>query len=244
MIGRTAAIKGRVAGAFYARSSNGRPTFLNLGRDYRKILVRIVPVVAVLAAFEIAVGALDGRSATVYLAAFSTGFVVAVPVFLWIAEPGHVRNWWMGAEGERATEAELETLGAEWSWDNGVELGRGDIDHVLEGPAGTFVLETKHFAGTISLVSGELVQTHDELPDRPRSWGWVRGATISKAIDLSRRSRDDRGRGRFVHAVVVIWGDFPQELVEEEHIAYVHGPRLAQWLRSRAHSPGRMKNAA
>jgi hypothetical protein len=34
MIGRTAAIKGRVAGAFYARSSNGRPTFLNLGRDY------------------------------------------------------------------------------------------------------------------------------------------------------------------------------------------------------------------
>ena len=34
MVGRTATIKGSVAGAFYARSSNGSPTFLNLGRDY------------------------------------------------------------------------------------------------------------------------------------------------------------------------------------------------------------------
>lgn len=33
-VGRTVAVKGPVAGTFYARSSNGSPTFLNLGRDY------------------------------------------------------------------------------------------------------------------------------------------------------------------------------------------------------------------
>jgi DNA/RNA endonuclease YhcR with UshA esterase domain len=34
VIGRTATIRGRVAGTKYAASSNGSPTFLNLGVDY------------------------------------------------------------------------------------------------------------------------------------------------------------------------------------------------------------------
>jgi hypothetical protein len=34
MVGRYATIRGRVAGAHYASSSNGSPTFLNLGVDY------------------------------------------------------------------------------------------------------------------------------------------------------------------------------------------------------------------
>lgn len=33
-VGRIATVKGRVVDATYARSSNGRPTFLNLGRAY------------------------------------------------------------------------------------------------------------------------------------------------------------------------------------------------------------------
>lgn len=34
MVGRVATIKGRVAGTFYASSSNGSPTFLNVGVDH------------------------------------------------------------------------------------------------------------------------------------------------------------------------------------------------------------------
>jgi hypothetical protein len=34
VVGRTAAIKGRVASTHYAVASNGSPTFLNLGRPY------------------------------------------------------------------------------------------------------------------------------------------------------------------------------------------------------------------
>jgi hypothetical protein len=34
MIGRVATVQGRVAGTHYAPSSNGSPTFLNLGVDY------------------------------------------------------------------------------------------------------------------------------------------------------------------------------------------------------------------
>lgn len=34
LIGRVATVKGRVAGSFFASTSNGSPTFLNLGVDY------------------------------------------------------------------------------------------------------------------------------------------------------------------------------------------------------------------
>ena len=34
MIGRVATIRGRVAGTHYASSSNGSPSFLNVGADY------------------------------------------------------------------------------------------------------------------------------------------------------------------------------------------------------------------
>ena len=34
MVGRVATIKGRVAGTFFASSSNGSPTFINVGADY------------------------------------------------------------------------------------------------------------------------------------------------------------------------------------------------------------------
>jgi hypothetical protein len=48
-----------------------------------------------------------------------------------------------GAEGERKVGAILEDLGPDWHVLHGVYLGRGDIDHVLVGPGGTFTIETK-----------------------------------------------------------------------------------------------------
>jgi len=54
-----------------------------------------------------------------------------------------------GAEGERKVGAILEGLGADWHVLHGVWLGRGDIDHVLVGPGGTFTIETKSHPGRI-----------------------------------------------------------------------------------------------
>ena len=44
------------------------------------------------------------------------------------------------------------------------------------------------------------------------------------------------GRGawpRWVQAVVVIWGDFPQRIVEERHVVYLAADELLPWLESR-----------
>ena len=54
-----------------------------------------------------------------------------------------------GAAGERKVGAILEGLAPDWHVLHGVWLGRGDIDHVLVGPGGTFTVETKSNRGHI-----------------------------------------------------------------------------------------------
>ena len=213
-------------------------------RRRRKILRQVAPPFVALAVVQVGIAVLVETQAAWYLATFLLGAVTTALYCIWVVEPKHVQSWWQGAEGERATEAELSKLADGWTWRNGIELGKGDIDHLVSGPAGTFVLETKYLTGTIAVRDAQLERTYDELPDRPESWSWVRWATIRKAIEVSSWSAEGGGRREFVCAVVVLWGDFDQGLVEEEHITYVHGSRLAEWLASRPRRRGRAERAA
>src|SRR2546427_6967384 len=54
-----------------------------------------------------------------------------------------------GLEGEQSVASELSHLNDEFLLLNDVMLpgGRGNIDHILVGPTGVFVLETKNFSG-------------------------------------------------------------------------------------------------
>lgn len=59
--------------------------------------------------------------------------------------------WIRGAAGERKVGAILDDLGTGWHALHDVSLGRGNIDHVLVGPAGTFTIETKANRGPIAI---------------------------------------------------------------------------------------------
>lgn len=61
-------------------------------------------------------------------------------------------RWLQGAEGEELVGEILNGLGADgWHVTHDVSLGRGNIDHVLVGPAGIFAIETKSHRGRISI---------------------------------------------------------------------------------------------
>jgi Nuclease-related domain len=79
--------------------------------------------------------------------------LVALAVILlvprWI-EPD-ADKWARGAQGERHVGAILEDLGPDWHALHDVSLGRGNIDHVLVGPGGTFTVETKSHRGHIAV---------------------------------------------------------------------------------------------
>jgi hypothetical protein len=78
--------------------------------------------------------------------------------------------YFKGAEGEELVARMLHRLPAEWTVFHGVMLpagtGRRDIDHVLVGPAGVFVVETKNWSGRITVQDG-VVLCNGRHPSRP-----------------------------------------------------------------------------
>jgi hypothetical protein len=63
---------------------------------------------------------------------------------LFDSPPRHVETWRTGAEGEKDTARRLRPLLKKgWALFNDIETEHGNIDHLLVGPAGVFMLESK-----------------------------------------------------------------------------------------------------
>ncbi|ODS42316.1 MAG: hypothetical protein MSIBF_03025 [Candidatus Altiarchaeales archaeon IMC4] len=60
--------------------------------------------------------------------------------------------WGIGEIGEKSVTEALDPLGDEYLLINGAVMpsNRGDTDHILIGPNGIFVFETKHYSGEVS----------------------------------------------------------------------------------------------
>jgi hypothetical protein len=153
---------------------------------------------------------------------------------LWDAPPHYIETWRDGAEGEERTADVLAALQSEgWHLAHDLEDAYGNIDQVLVGPPGVFLLDSKKWQGKISLENGIPVSRrplsprssfrHHSLPRR------MRGAAAS----LRRRLCDLTQIDERVTAVVVIWGDFSQRLAEDDQVVYLDGNDLTEWLRHR-----------
>lgn len=146
--------------------------------------------------------------------------------------PQHVQNWKRGVEGERKTARALKPLLRKgWTVEHDVQQdGRANLDHVLTGPPGIYLLETKNLAGTISIEEGVLVARQFDDPDEIYRYRSLAPRLRGQAKELSARLHDESGRRTWVNAVAVIWGHFPQGLVSYENVTYIHGDRLRGWL--------------
>ncbi len=87
------------------------------------------------------------------------GMVVLGAVAALVVRPDHVRAWAVGAEGERRTAevlAHLESDGYRVLHDRRIPGSRGNIDHVVVGPTGVYVVETKSWSGAVRLRDGAI----------------------------------------------------------------------------------------
>jgi hypothetical protein len=80
-------------------------------------------------------------------------------------EPQSIRAWGIGTEGERLLGAALATVpGLIVLNDRRVPGTKGNIDHILVASAGVFVVDAKHYGGTIEVVDrGGLFRTDRRL---------------------------------------------------------------------------------
>jgi hypothetical protein len=72
-------------------------------------------------------------------------------------------RYYGGAGGEYDVGVVLSRLPQEFHLFNGVGFYAGDVDHIVVGPTGVFVVETKNHAGTITLRDGCLCRNGEPL---------------------------------------------------------------------------------
>lgn len=103
------------------------------------------------------------------------GFLLLAALLGWVIVRGERQffRFWKGARGEDMVARLLSMLPAEFDVYHGVPVGGGfrrratsDIDHIVVGPGGVFVIETKNWAGRVRVVDGR-IEVDGQEPDRP-----------------------------------------------------------------------------
>jgi Nuclease-related domain len=173
-----------------------------------------------------------------FVAGVVVGMVVATFAILWWLPPEHVLRWERGANGEKATAEVLSRLEREgWVVKHNLEKRRGgDTDHLVTGPKGVFLLETKHLQGKISVENGVLTTRQLDDEDQVFRNDRLRPKLLADARAAASQIRTEAGERAWVQAVVVVWGEF-DDVVESGKIAFVPGRKLESWLRSRPAAP-------
>lgn len=134
-------------------------------------------------------------------------------------------NFLKGAKGEEWVAHELAFLSSEYTIFNGLRLGGGkeNFDHVIVGPAGIFVVETKNWRGTVEFRDGRLYAGGKE-PSRP-PLKQVKAATAELVAFI-----DDVGCGDVpVHPVLCFLGTkLPQEIMNVNGVVICQGTKLIE----------------
>jgi hypothetical protein len=189
----------------------------NIRDDWRTWLFAFSLLVA------FAVWSLIATGMVARLMAAMAGLVGGTLFVMW-SLGGHISafHWWLGAEGERDTAKQIEQLGPEWHCEHDLEHGRGNWDHVLVGPAGVFLLDSKVINGTAAAGDDALRSGRLNYPG-----GIFRSGAkqVKDAIEARLGSR-----APWVQAVVIIWGDFPQAHHQEQDVVYLRGEQMIAWL--------------
>ncbi len=126
-----------------------------VGRQRPRIVATSVMVVLV--GLALTLGSLGSSWRLVGGFTMVVGVLYAVVSFYVL--PGHVRAWRTGADGEVETARILDPLvaaGFVVLHDRRIPNGRENIDHIVIGPTGVFVIETKNYAGELRVRDGNL----------------------------------------------------------------------------------------
>ena len=162
-------------------------------------------------------------------------FLVAVVAGILLAwGDRRLGNFLKGAKGEEWVAHELSFLSAEYTVFNGLGLGGGkqNFDHIVVGPAGIFVVETKNWKGSIEFQNGKLYAGGKE-PSRP-PLKQVKAATAELVDFLD----DSNHSGIPVHPVLCfISTELPEEIMNVNGIVVCSGPRLINVLQETFDEP-------
>lgn len=197
------------------------------GRAIAPVRWLLIPAGSVVFLIEV----VAGRSTLDWSLGIAMGAVCALYIALRDSPPAYIENWRTGAQGERRTARALARLPrSDWRVVHDRAGHRSNRDHVVAGPGGVFLLDSKWLGGHFT-VEGEVARVERlggpaSNYDMPR----IAPATRAGAAALKRDLEAAGARVPWVRAVVVVWGEFPQGIYEGDRITYVQGSGLVRWL--------------
>jgi len=207
---------------------------------------RFLIMAAVLAPIVIGVNLVAARwSSLRWSAGLVTGVVIAMFLIARMSPPPWIENWQDGAFGEQWTGRALRELESQgWRILHDLKASCGNIDHVVVGPGGVFLLDSKRWRGSVTVDADSAVVRRIEDPDL--NWRLTSPAHVkSLAREVHDSVRASTHASVWVTPVIVVWGEFAQ-VVAGDTCKFVHGDALAQWLRDQPAriAPGRVEQIA
>ncbi|CAL8971135.1 hypothetical protein PROP_03581 [Propionicimonas sp. T2.31MG-18] len=157
-----------------------------------------------------------------------SGAVLTFWVLVRQSPPGWIENWQLGAWGEQKTAKELSRLPGSWVVLHDIKTRRGgNIDHLVIGPGGVFLLDSKRWSGTVEVRGDELrIVRWEGGPSSP----WAGASQVAALAGETHNRVIAKTRiNQWVQPVVVIWAEFPQGSAGNRY-CYVAGDHLVQWL--------------
>lgn len=213
---------GRYASERYARALN----------DWRKTIKRRFWYVAgPVAAVFVGLATVFARHPEFWIGA-TLGAAVGIVVMIYDSPPEYVSRWGEGAEGEKSTGAALKSLA-----NNGYVIRhdlpkfRGNFDHVVVGPTGVFLVDSKVPWG-LAEVHGDDLHIRRSANDQDTYVCEGLGVTLrGAAAELSEDIYRATGTKTYVRAIVAIWSRVREPIVEGDRVAFLHGSRVGEWIK-------------
>jgi len=149
-----------------------------------------------------------------------------------LSPPGWIENWQSGAYGEQETAKALRALERDgWIVLHDLPAGRGNVDHIVVGPTGVYLLDSKRLGGSVEVDENRV--TVRRLDDPSLTYQHTGSQHL---LSLARQTHDrvlaNSRINVWVTPVMVLWAEFPQRVFEGRCV-YVHGDELASWLHKR-----------
>ncbi len=139
-----------------------------------------------------------------------------------------------GAAGERRTAAALRPLQREgWEVRHDLAGATGNIDHVVIGPPGVFLLDSKNWSGEVIIDGSGTPALRSPDRARPLILDRIPRQLRREAARHHEVLAASLGGAPWVNPVVVLWAEFEQRVVDTGRVAYVHGDEVVDWLRNR-----------
>jgi hypothetical protein len=162
-------------------------------------------------------------------------FLVAVVTAVLLAwGDRRLGNFLKGAKGEEWVGHELAFLNSDYAVFNGLRLGGGkqNFDHIIIGPAGIFVVETKNWKGSVEFKGGKLFADGKE-PSRPPI-RQVKDATAELVAYIDEAGCSDIP----VHSVLCfLETELPEEIMNVNGVVVCSGNRLSDVLQETFDQP-------